>query len=77
MTSLYVSEIDGHFPEQCGEVKAFLFVQINREVTHVIFARACRRRTNFRKRIRMSEIIHVFSVLCDFSCWIFARLVLA
>src|SRR3984957_4432796 len=32
ITSLYASEIDGHFSERNCAVKAFLFVQINREV---------------------------------------------
>src|SRR3984957_8034659 len=31
-TSLYASEIDGHFSKPNREVKAFLFVQINRDV---------------------------------------------
>jgi len=35
ITSLYVSEIDGHFSKRHRDVKAFLFVQINRELKRV------------------------------------------
>ncbi len=47
MTSLYVSEIDGHFSKPHREVKAFLFVQINRDVA----------RSDFRTRVTVSRKI--------------------
>ena len=36
MTSLYASEIGSHFSKRKHDVKAFLFVQINRDVTRCV-----------------------------------------
>ena len=46
-TSLYVSEIDGHFSKPHRDVKAFLFVQINPDVA----------RSDFRTRVTVSRKI--------------------
>ena len=53
ITSLYASEIDGHFSERNCAVKAFLFVQINREVAR---RQSKSSRTISRTKIRMRAI---------------------
>jgi hypothetical protein len=54
ITSLYASEIDGHFSERNCAVKAFLFVQINPEL---VSACAKRRATISRRRFAKRKIM--------------------
>jgi len=53
MTSLYASEIAGHFSERDRDVKAFLFVQTNREVARDAFEARAMASRNSPDRIRM------------------------
>jgi hypothetical protein len=53
ITSLYESEIEGHFSKPNRAVKAFLFVQINRDVAR---CQSKLSRTISRTKIRMREI---------------------
>ena len=55
-TSLYASEIETPFSNLKHEVKAFLFVQRNRDVTRIVQSR---RVTHLRKRFADSEVMPV------------------